>query len=123
MDDLRLPSVISTPSKSVPIVSEGPGDAMTAFRASLGGCSLRGSHVAAEPGPETKRAAEAALLTGGDKGDRTPDLVNAIHALSQLSYIPVSRDASSTGGLGPCQASPSSGSGVAGLGGTSSGCM
>src|SRR5215475_5928785 len=25
---------------------------------------------------------------GGDKGDRTPDLVNAIHALSQLSYIP-----------------------------------
>src|SRR5687767_9863934 len=27
-------------------------------------------------------------LVGGDKGDRTPDLVNAIHALSQLSYIP-----------------------------------
>jgi hypothetical protein len=26
---------------------------------------------------------------GGAKGDRTPDLVNAIHALSQLSYGPV----------------------------------
>ena len=26
---------------------------------------------------------------GGAEGDRTPDLVNAIHALSQLSYIPV----------------------------------
>jgi hypothetical protein len=26
---------------------------------------------------------------GGAEGDRTPDLVNAIHALSQLSYGPV----------------------------------
>jgi hypothetical protein len=26
---------------------------------------------------------------GGDEGDRTPDLCNAIAALSQLSYIPV----------------------------------
>ena len=25
---------------------------------------------------------------GGDEGDRTPDLMNAIHALSQLSYGP-----------------------------------
>lgn len=25
---------------------------------------------------------------GGDKGDRTPDLMTASHALSQLSYIP-----------------------------------
>jgi hypothetical protein len=25
---------------------------------------------------------------GGAEGDRTPDLVNAIHALSQLSYSP-----------------------------------
>ena len=25
---------------------------------------------------------------GGDKGIRTPDLLNAIQALSQLSYIP-----------------------------------
>ncbi len=27
---------------------------------------------------------------GGDEGSRTPDLLNAIQALSQLSYIPVS---------------------------------
>ena len=27
--------------------------------------------------------------TGGDKGSRTPDLLNAIQALSQLSYTPV----------------------------------
>lgn len=26
---------------------------------------------------------------GGDEGSRTPDLLNAIQALSQLSYIPV----------------------------------
>jgi hypothetical protein len=25
---------------------------------------------------------------GGDEGDRTPDLCNAIAALSQLSYVP-----------------------------------
>ena len=29
-------------------------------------------------------------LDGGDEGDRTPDLMNAIHALSQLSYVPKS---------------------------------
>ncbi len=28
------------------------------------------------------------FVFGGDEGDRTPDLMNAIHALSQLSYIP-----------------------------------
>ena len=28
------------------------------------------------------------LISGGE-GDRTPDLVNAIHALSQLSYAPL----------------------------------
>ncbi len=27
-------------------------------------------------------------LFGGAEGDRTPDLMNAIHALSQLSYSP-----------------------------------
>ena len=35
----------------------------------------------------------ATLLTSGEasggEGDRTPDLVNAIHALSQLSYAPI----------------------------------
>ena len=30
----------------------------------------------------------AASLRSGGEGDRTPDLVNAIHALSQLSYAP-----------------------------------
>ena len=29
------------------------------------------------------------VFTGGDKGIRTPDLLNAIQALSQLSYIPL----------------------------------
>ena len=31
----------------------------------------------------------APSLHGGDKGVRTPDLMTASHALSQLSYIPV----------------------------------
>ena len=30
------------------------------------------------------------VFIGGAEGDRTPDLVNAIHALSQLSYGPMS---------------------------------
>ena len=30
------------------------------------------------------------FLFGGDEGDRTPDLLNAIQALSQLSYAPKS---------------------------------
>jgi hypothetical protein len=33
----------------------------------------------------------------GGEGDRTPDLVNAIHALSQLSYAPVTIVPPSTG--------------------------
>ena len=28
------------------------------------------------------------IFIGGDEGDRTPDLLNAIQALSQLSYAP-----------------------------------
>jgi hypothetical protein len=28
------------------------------------------------------------VFYGGDEGNRTPDLLNAIQALSQLSYIP-----------------------------------
>ena len=35
-------------------------------------------------------AARAAGLVGGDKRDRTADLLNAIQALSQLSYTPQS---------------------------------
>ena len=39
---------------------------------------------------EEKRTPDAASFfdIGGDEGDRTPDLMNAIHALSQLSYVP-----------------------------------
>jgi hypothetical protein len=31
-------------------------------------------------------------MDGGAEGDRTPDLVNAIHALYQLSYDPIQSD-------------------------------
>ena len=39
---------------------------------------------------ELQAIGEAILMErdGGAEGDRTPDLVNAIHALSQLSYCP-----------------------------------
>ena len=40
-------------------------------------------------------------LSGGAEGDRTPDLVNAIHALSQLSYGPCSQAGDAEGGAGP----------------------
>ncbi len=36
--------------------------------------------------PETVEISE--LFVGGDKRDRTADLLNAIQALSQLSYTP-----------------------------------
>ena len=41
-------------------------------------------------------------MESGGEGDRTPDLVNAIHALSQLSYAPVilSRPTASADGQG-----------------------
>ena len=29
------------------------------------------------------------IFIGGDKGSRTPDLLNAIETLYQLSYIPI----------------------------------
>ena len=35
--------------------------------------------------------AECSALYGGDEGDRTPDLLSARQALSQLSYIPTNR--------------------------------
>ncbi len=40
--------------------------------------------------PTTQLAKPSAWkdLYGGDEGDRTPDLMTASHALSQLSYIP-----------------------------------
>jgi hypothetical protein len=37
----------------------------------------------------TPRLAWLSVPGSGGEGDRTPDLVNAIHALSQLSYAPV----------------------------------
>ena len=52
------------------------------------------SHVAganADGVTETRRnpPKPAETRLSGVKGDRTPDLVNAIHALSQLSYDPL----------------------------------
>ena len=47
--------------------------------------------TASAPAPNRRvRTATAARLLRGDggEGNRTPDLVNAIHALSQLSYAP-----------------------------------
>ena len=38
------------------------------------------------------------LSQNGGEGNRTPDLVNAIHALSQLSYAPVILDADKKSG-------------------------
>ncbi len=38
------------------------------------------------------------LPQNGGEGNRTPDLVNAIHALSQLSYAPVILDADKKSG-------------------------
>ena len=35
-----------------------------------------------------KKAPEGTFYFGGDKGSRTPDLLNAIQALYQLSYAP-----------------------------------
>jgi hypothetical protein len=42
----------------------------------------------------------------GDEGDRTPDLVNAIHALSQLSYVPEVRAAKPHTGVSAGTAKP-----------------
>ena len=35
------------------------------------------------------KSGETRFTDGGDKGSRTPDLLNAIEALYQLSYIPI----------------------------------
>ena len=37
---------------------------------------------------QNKKTALGGLFGGGDKGSRTPDLLNAIETLYQLSYIP-----------------------------------
>src|SRR3981081_2600222 len=41
------------------------------------------------PPPPPRPPLPAPYRPSGGEGDRTPDLVNAIHALSQLSYAPV----------------------------------
>src|SRR5436190_13250757 len=41
------------------------------------------------PLPPPCRPCRPCRLASGGEGDRTPDLVNAIHALSQLSYAPL----------------------------------
>ncbi len=38
---------------------------------------------------QKERQPKLPVIFGGDKGDRTPDLMAASHALSQLSYIPI----------------------------------
>ncbi len=46
------------------------------------------------------------LAPDGGEGDRTPDLVNAIHALSQLSYAPAILSRPPPGMTAARQASP-----------------
>ena len=48
----------------------------------------RGSYLKSKQKGQSKNALTCKFL-GGDKGVRTPDLMTASHALSQLSYIPV----------------------------------
>ncbi len=45
----------------------------------------RFTHRGSETRPPFRRIV---VMWSGAEGDRTPDLVNAIHALSQLSYSP-----------------------------------
>jgi hypothetical protein len=46
---------------------------------------------------EAKYAKTQTVASNGDGGDRTPDIVLAKHALSQLSYIPKSSGCERTG--------------------------
>src|SRR5256885_3216941 len=61
-------------------------------RRRLGVQYLLCAHKCNRPGPPRTRrldvSASRRLASSGGEGDRTPDLVNAIHALSQLSYAP-----------------------------------
>ena len=53
---------------------------------------LTGKRLLSKPSQMTKATESVALKTieriGGAEGDRTPDLMTASHALSQLSYGP-----------------------------------
>ena len=55
---------------------------------------LHNSRMLHIPKNERKRQ-ECRFPDGGDKGSRTPDLLNAIETLYQLSYIPVVKTANS----------------------------
>ena len=55
---------------------------------------LHNSRMLHIPKKERKRQ-ECRFPDGGDKGSRTPDLLNAIETLYQLSYIPVVKTADS----------------------------
>src|SRR3989442_5482700 len=60
-------------------------------------CYLRPRHRLT--GPTARLADRPTVRPSGGEGDRTPDLVNAIHALSQLSYAPaILRPATPPGG-------------------------
>src|SRR5688572_13675050 len=52
------------------------------------------------------------LISHGDEGDRTPDLRNAIAALSQLSYVPEVQAAESHRGRSTGAAKPTRGFGT-----------
>ncbi len=50
---------------------------------------VNGSREVSYVQEQKKRPTGAAFCVGGDKGSRTPDLLNAIETLYQLSYIPM----------------------------------
>jgi hypothetical protein len=48
----------------------------------------RGKHIKLKKKLQARENARNFLLSGGDEQDRTAGLLNAIQALSQLSYTP-----------------------------------
>ena len=71
-----------------------PPDGRTQERILLCWCCLFGGVLAQRFSSRYRRNTKSSpirdyFLYGGDKGSRTPDLLNAIQALSQLSYTPI----------------------------------
>ncbi len=56
-------------------------------------CSVRSRHYTLQNKQKTANFLVCCLFFGGDGRDRTDDLLNAIQALSQLSYAPISLQA------------------------------
>ena len=55
-----------------------------------------GVQAVAKPEKRNSRSPKrSAVSFGGDEGDRTPYLLNAIQALSQVSYTPMAEEADS----------------------------